>query len=120
MNIYVIADATVAGMSPAGWASKALALWHRLAADALVVEVNQGGDMVRTVIAEQDANVPVIAVHARRGKWLRAEPVAALYEQGRVKHVGAFPRWKTRCVILVWMVCRRGARPTGSTHWSGR
>jgi phage terminase large subunit-like protein len=90
-RIYVVADETVAGMSPAGWASKALALWHRLAADALVVEVNQGGDMVRTVIAEQDASVPVVAVHARRGKWLRAEPVAALYEQGRVKHVGAFP-----------------------------
>ncbi len=90
-KIYVIADETVAGLSPAGWASKAIALWHRLAADALVVEVNQGGDMVRAVIAEQDPQVPVIAVHARRGKWLRAEPVSALYEQGRVKHVGAFP-----------------------------
>jgi len=90
-KIYVIADETVAGLSPAGWAAKAIALWRRLEADALVVEVNQGGDMVRTVIAEQDRNVPVIAVRARRGKWLRAEPVAALYEQGRVKHVGAFP-----------------------------
>jgi phage terminase large subunit-like protein len=90
-KIYVIADETVAGLSPAGWAAKAIALWHRLAADALVVEVNQGGDMVRAVIAEQDPSVPVIAVHARRGKWLRAEPVSALYEQGRVKHVGAFP-----------------------------
>jgi phage terminase large subunit-like protein len=90
-KVYVIADETVAGMSPAGWAQKAIVLWHRLAADALVVEVNQGGDMVRAVIAEQDRSVPVIAVRARRGKWLRAEPVAALYEQGRVKHVGAFP-----------------------------
>jgi phage terminase large subunit-like protein len=90
-KIYVIADETVAGASPALWASKAIALWRRLAADALVVEVNQGGDMVRAVIAEQDANVPVIATHARRGKWLRAEPVSALYDQGRVKHVGVFP-----------------------------
>jgi phage terminase large subunit-like protein len=90
-KVYVIADETVAGMSPAGWAMKAIALWRRVAADSLVVEVNQGGDMVRAVIAEQDRNVPVIAVRARRGKWLRAEPVAALYEQGRVKHVGAFP-----------------------------
>jgi phage terminase large subunit-like protein len=90
-KVYVMADETVAGMSPAGWASKAIALWRRLQADALVVEVNQGGDMVRAVIAEQDRSVPVIAVRARRGKWLRAEPVAALYEQGRVKHVGAFP-----------------------------
>ena len=60
-------------------------------ADALVVEVNQGGDMVRAVMREADASVPITMVRAVRGKWLRAEPVAALYEQGRVKHVGAFP-----------------------------
>jgi phage terminase large subunit-like protein len=89
-RIYVIADETVAGLSPAGWAAKAVALWRRLAADALVVEVNQGGDMVRAVIAQADASVPVQTVHAKRGKWVRAEPVASLYEQGRVKHVGAF------------------------------
>jgi phage terminase large subunit-like protein len=47
--------------------------------------------MVRAVIAQADREVPVIAVRAQRGKWLRAEPVAALYEQGRVKHVGSFP-----------------------------
>ena len=88
---YVIADETVAGLSPAGWAAKAIALWRRLQADALVVEVNQGGDMVRAVIGEADRTVPVIAVRATRGKWLRAEPVAALYEQGRVKHAGVFP-----------------------------
>ncbi len=89
--VYVIADESAAGLSPALWAAKAIALWRRLAADALVVEVNQGGEMVRAVIGEQDRNVPVIAVHAKRGKWLRAEPVAALYEQGRVKHAGGFP-----------------------------
>ena len=89
--IYVLADETVAGLSPAGWAAKAIALWRRLDADVLVVEVNQGGDMARQVLAEADPNVPVTAVHARRGKWLRAEPVAALYEQGRVKHAGVFP-----------------------------
>jgi phage terminase large subunit-like protein len=90
-RMYVIADETAAGLSPAGWASKAIALWRRLEADALVAEVNQGGDMVRAVLREVDASVPVTAVRASRGKWLRAEPVAALYEQGKVKHVGAFP-----------------------------
>ena len=90
-TLYVIADETVAGLSPAGWAAKAVALWRRVEADALVVEVNQGGEMVRAVIGEADRTVPVIAVRATRGKWLRAEPVAALYEQGRVRHVGAFP-----------------------------
>jgi len=89
--IYVLADETVTGLSPQGWAIKAIALWRRLQADCLVAEVNQGGDMVRAVIREADPAVPVTAVRATRGKWLRAEPVAQLYEQGRVKHVGAFP-----------------------------
>jgi phage terminase large subunit-like protein len=87
---YVIADDTVSGLTPNGWAMKAIALWHRLRADALVAEVNQGGEMVRTVINQVDSGVPVIPVHATRGKWLRAEPVATLYEQGRVKHAGIF------------------------------
>jgi len=90
-TVCVLADDTVAGVTPATWAAKAIALWRRLEADALVAEVNQGGDMVRAVIHEVDAAVPVIAVRATRGKWLRAEPVAALYEQGRVMHAGAFP-----------------------------
>jgi phage terminase large subunit-like protein len=89
--IYVLADETVAGLSPAGWAARAIALWRRLEADRLVVEVNQGGDMVRAVIREQDGNVPVSPVRAHRTKFLRAEPVAAMYEQGRVKHAGVFP-----------------------------
>jgi phage terminase large subunit-like protein len=87
---YVIADASVSGLTPNGWAMKAIALWHRLRADALVAEVNQGGEMVRTVINGIDFSVPVTNVHATRGKWVRAEPVAALYEQGRVKHAGIF------------------------------
>jgi phage terminase large subunit-like protein len=90
-RLYVLADGSVAGLTPAGWAAKAVALWRRLSADALVAEVNQGGDMVRAVIGQVDANVPVIAVRATRAKWVRAEPVSHLYEQGKVKHVGAFP-----------------------------
>lgn len=90
-SIYVLADETVTGLSPAGWARKAIALWRRFEADCLVVEVNQGGDMVRAVIREADASVPVTPVRAHRGKYLRAEPVAALYEQGRVKHADVFP-----------------------------
>ncbi|MGE0522447.1 MAG: DNA-packaging protein [Variibacter sp.] len=89
--IYVLADESAGGLSPSAWAAKAIALWRRLAADALVVEVNQGGEMVRSVIGAIDASVPVTSVRAHRGKWLRAEPVASLYEQGRVKHAGVFP-----------------------------
>jgi phage terminase large subunit-like protein len=88
--VYVIADDTVSAASPATWAMKAMALWRRVEADALVVEINQGGDMVRAVMNELDASVPVTPVRALRAKWLRAEPVATLYEQGRVKHAGFF------------------------------
>jgi phage terminase large subunit-like protein len=91
-TIYVLADATVAGLTPVGWAARAVALWRSLSADALVVEVNHGGDMVKSVLAQADADVPVTSVRATRGKFLRAEPVAALYEQGRVKHAGVFAR----------------------------
>jgi phage terminase large subunit-like protein len=88
--VYVMADDTVSSVTPTAWANKAIALWRRLQADALVVEVNQGGEMVRSVINEVDHTVPVTPVRALRGKWLRAEPVATLYEQGRVKHAGSF------------------------------
>ena len=82
----VLADATMRGAKPAEWAARAIALWRRLQADCLIVEVNQGGDMATATIRTIDPTVPVKAVRARRGKWLRAEPVAALYEQGRVRH----------------------------------
>jgi phage terminase large subunit-like protein len=52
---------------------------------------SQGGDMVRAVIGEADRSVPVVSVRATRGKWVRAESVSQLYEQGRVRHVGVFP-----------------------------
>lgn len=89
-GLHVLADESAAGLRPAQWAARAIDLFRRLEADAVVAEVNQGGEMVRAVLGEVDAGVPVIAVRATRGKYLRAEPVAALYEQGRVRHAGAF------------------------------
>ncbi len=88
---YVLADASLNEVRPAEWAAVAIALYRRFGADALVAEVNQGGDMVAAVMREVDPDVPVKEVRATRGKWLRAEPVAALYAQGRVRHVGALP-----------------------------
>ncbi len=88
---YVLADATAERLSPARWAKRAIDLYHKLEADRIVAEVNQGGEMVETLIRQADADVPVETVRAYRGKWLRAEPIAALYEQDRVRHVGAFP-----------------------------
>ncbi len=85
--IYVLEDASVQGLSPAGWAHKAVALFHRRKADAIVAEVNQGGDMVAAVLAQVERRLPLQTVHATRGKWLRAEPVAMMYQQGKIKHV---------------------------------
>ncbi len=90
-RVVVLADATLAAAKPQAWASAAVALFHRLEADTIVAEVNQGGDMVSAVIRAADASVPVKPVRARRGKWTRAEPVAMLYQQGKVKHAGRFP-----------------------------
>ena len=89
--LYVLEDATVSAARPAQWSRAAIALYHKLAADALVAEVNQGGEMVRAVLNEADPSAPVTMARATRGKYLRAAPVAQLYEQGRVRHVGAFP-----------------------------
>jgi len=127
----VLEDASVAGLAPAGWATKAVALYRRLAADCIVAEVNLGGDMVRAVLEQVDPNAAVRSVRASRGKWLRAEPVAAMYAQGRVRHVGAFAaledemadfgldglssgRSPDRLDALVWAVtelAERAARP---------
>ena len=82
----VLEDASVAGASPTGWAEAAVAAFHRHGADRLVAEVNQGGELVADVIRQVDPMVPYRAVRASRGKAARAEPVAALYEQGRVAH----------------------------------
>jgi phage terminase large subunit-like protein len=88
---YVLDDASVKRMRPLQWAKRAVALYDTRNADRIVAEVNQGGDMVRSVIMQVDDTVALTAVHATRGKQARAEPVAALYEQDRVSHVGAFP-----------------------------
>ncbi len=90
-RVYVLADATLERARPDEWAQAAIALYRKLEADALVAEVNQGGEMVASVIAAADPSVPVEQVRATRGKYLRAAPVAQLWEQGRARHVGAFP-----------------------------
>ncbi len=77
-------------LSPRGWACKALAAFDKYEADALVVEINQGGAMVEAVLRAERANLSLRQVRASRGKVTRAEPIAALYEQGRVSHAGSF------------------------------
>jgi len=86
----VLDDASCKRLRPLQWARRVVDLYHARAADRIVAEVNQGGEMVRDVIGQVDAHVPLKLVYATRGKQARAEPVAALYEQGRVSHVGVF------------------------------
>lgn len=88
--VHVLEDAALSSARPSKWARAAIGLYHKCEADQLVAEVNQGGEMVAAVIREADAGVPVTMVRATRGKYLRAAPVAQLYEQGRVRHAGAF------------------------------
>ena len=87
---YVLHDGTVQGLSPKDWAKAAISLYCVWEADSLLVEVNQGGDMVKTILHTIDPNVPIKTVFARKSKVGRAEPVALLYEQGRVFHAGRF------------------------------
>jgi len=117
---YVLTDATAERLSPARWAKRAVDLFHRLEADRIVAEVNQGGEMVEAVIRQADANVPVETVRASRGKYLRAEPVAALYEQGRCATSARSRSSRTKCATSRWAGSPRDARRTGSTRWSGR
>lgn len=88
---YVEADRS-GRFKPDEWARRAVSAYHEFGADRIVAEGNQGGEMVTHVIRTVWPDAPIKIVHASRGKIARAEPVAALYEQGRVSHVGALPQ----------------------------
>lgn len=88
-GFFVLEDATCKD-TPEGWIQKACVLYHKWSADRVIAEVNQGGDMVESLLRIHDPNVPYRGVRAVKGKRTRAEPIAALYEQGRVSHVGLF------------------------------
>ena len=89
-RVYIENDASLRA-SPDTWARRVVQEYYRVEADAVIVEGNQGGDLHKTVIHTVDPNVNVKRVSAGSSKYTRAEPVAALYEQGRVRHVGRFP-----------------------------
>jgi predicted phage terminase large subunit-like protein len=97
---YVLADLS-GRFSPNVWARRAVDAYHTWHANTIVAEVNQGGDMVGSTIATVDSAVPFKALSATRGKRVRAEPVAARYEQGRIHHAGVFPALEDEmCMFL--------------------
>ncbi len=85
---YVLADLTMSAVSPNAWAAAVAVAAQEFGADRVVAEVNQGGEMVETVLRQHSALLPYKGVRASRGKSARAEPVVALYEQGRIYHLG--------------------------------
>jgi phage terminase large subunit-like protein len=98
---YVLADHSVSGRSPEGWARAVAAAAELWDADRVVAEGNQGGEMVESTLRAADLAMPIKRVHARVGKVARAEPVAALYEAGRASHVGAFPALEDQLCGLI-------------------
>lgn len=89
-HAYILEDGTC-NLSPEGWGRRAVDLYHRHGADRIIGERNYGGDMVRFTVATADKKAAFKEVVASRGKAVRAEPISALYEQGKVHHVGHFP-----------------------------
>lgn len=89
-HFYILSDRSDV-LSPDAWGRRAVNLFRDWEADRIIGEANNGGDLIEATLRNVDPNVPFRKVHASRGKAVRAEPVAALYEQGRVHHVGMFP-----------------------------
>lgn len=89
-HYYVLSDKS-GRKTPSEWAKEAVALYRLWKADRIIGEANNGGDLIERNLRVEDANVPVKLVHATKGKYMRAEPVAALYEKHKVRHVGSFP-----------------------------
>lgn len=87
---YVLADRSSQGETPAKWAARAVAAYDEFQADRIVAEINQGGDLVEGIIRQVAPEASYRAVRATRGKTMRAEPVSALYEQGKIRHLGVF------------------------------
>lgn len=98
---WVLADASVRRPSPERWARAVAGAAHVWNADRVVAEANQGGAMVASVLRAANVSLPLRLVHASRGKVARAEPVAALYEAGRVRHAGSFPGLEDEMAGLV-------------------
>jgi phage terminase large subunit-like protein len=126
---YVLEDAS-GKYSPDGWARKAINCFYDWDADRIVAEVNNGGDLVERLLRGMDVNIPYRSVRATRGKMVRAEPVAALYEQRRVHHIGYFPELESqlcsytgetkpspdRLDALVWGISEI-SRSKGEVNW---
>lgn len=96
---YLLEDASCHG-SPHQWATRAVAMFDKWEADQVVIEKNQGGDMCRHTLQTIRRGLPVVEVHATRGKHIRAEPISALYPVNRISHVGSFPELEDQLCLF--------------------
>lgn len=118
-HVHILHDGSVQGLPPEGWAARALDLWAQFDADYLLAEVNQGGEMVTSVLKTVNPDVVVKTVYASRGKCARAEPVAALYAQGRVHHNGIFNALEDElCAMGVQGVSRKSPDRADALVWA--
>ena len=130
-KFYVLNDSS-GRYTPSGWSEKAIMLYNQFQCDKIIAEVNNGGQLVEHTLRTQSENVPYKSVHASRGKRTRAEPIASLYEQGKVHHVGNFERlenqlcnWEAtsgeaspdRLDALVWALTELSGSGNPSIRW---
>ena len=126
---YILEDLSMLG-SPKEWGTTAITGYYKYKADRIVAEINQGGNMVEFVLRSIDKNIPYKGVYASKGKYTRAEPISALYEQNKVKHVGTFPKledemceWEpgmdspNRMDALVWALTELMLKDTGTLQF---
>lgn len=131
-HFYILEDSSLQG-SPNSWAVAVVRTHHTWKGDRVIGEVNNGGDLVEVNLRTVDRAIPFRAVHASRGKAIRAEPIAALYEQGKVHHVGTFPQLEDqmcewvpgekspdRMDALVWAMTELSGNTVGRIRASGR
>ena len=130
-KFYVLNDSS-ARYTPSAWSEKAIMLYNQYECDKIIAEVNNGGQLVEHTLRTQSENVPYKSVHASRGKRTRAEPIASLYEQGKVHHVGNLERlenqlcnWEAnsgdpspdRLDALVWALSELSGSGNPSIRW---
>lgn len=130
-EFYVLNDSS-ARYTPSAWSEKAIMLYNQYQCDKIIAEVNNGGQLVEHTLRTQSENVPYKSVHASRGKRTRAEPIASLYEQGKVHHVGNLERlenqlcnWEAnsgdpspdRLDALVWALSELSGSGNPSIRW---
>lgn len=115
---YCIADETVTQASPDTWAKAAIAAYHRWGANYIVVEVNNGGDLVKKMLNLIDPTIPVKEVRASVGKFARAEPISMLYEQRKIHHVGCHAKLESQLTTYVPGVSKKSPDRLDAHVWA--